>query len=321
MDDELTRLLDLQSGVVSRRQLLEAEHSTSDLQRMLRRRELARVHPGVFINHTGPLTWNQRAWAAVLFASPSALCGISAVRAIAGPGLRGHDDDGPIHVAVDRARQFRAPSGVVAHRTKGLEARAQWNTAPPRLRVEEALIDVAAAAADEFAVVAGLGGAIQARLTTAERLLTAVRSRTRLRHRALLLGVLDDVAQGACSALEQAYLVRVERAHGLPTAARQVRDSVRGPIFRDVDYPGLGVVVELDGRLDHTRARDRDRDLDRDLVALAAGSVTARLGWGQVVGRPCWTARRVHELLVAGGWTMPLVRCPDCPGDGGDSVA
>lgn len=41
------------------------EHSWSngvthgDIERMLRRRELTRVRPGVFVNHTGPLTPSQ----------------------------------------------------------------------------------------------------------------------------------------------------------------------------------------------------------------------------------------------------------------------
>ena len=59
-------LLALQSGVVSRRQLTGLGVEVHDLQRMLRRRELVRVHPGVFVDHTGSLTWLQRAWVGVL---------------------------------------------------------------------------------------------------------------------------------------------------------------------------------------------------------------------------------------------------------------
>ena len=44
------------------------------------------VHPGVYVNHTGELTWLQRAWAAVLFAWPAALSHDSALRAADGPG-------------------------------------------------------------------------------------------------------------------------------------------------------------------------------------------------------------------------------------------
>jgi hypothetical protein len=53
---ELRTLLDLQAGVVSRRQLIELGCADHDIRRMLRRRELARVHDGVYIHHTGPPT-------------------------------------------------------------------------------------------------------------------------------------------------------------------------------------------------------------------------------------------------------------------------
>ena len=63
---------------------------------MLRRGELFRVHPGVYVNHNGPLTWDQRAWAAVHAHWPAALARQSA--------LPSPPEDGPIHVAIDRKR-------------------------------------------------------------------------------------------------------------------------------------------------------------------------------------------------------------------------
>lgn len=60
-EDELARTLEAQDGVISRRQLLALGATKSDIDRMVRRRELARVHTGVYVHHTGPLTWRQRA--------------------------------------------------------------------------------------------------------------------------------------------------------------------------------------------------------------------------------------------------------------------
>ena len=88
MDQRTRTLLAEQGGVIARRQLLELGVSSNDLARLVRRRELARVHPGVFCDHTGPLTWHQRAWAAVLFCGRSALSHQSAIRAAEGPGRR-----------------------------------------------------------------------------------------------------------------------------------------------------------------------------------------------------------------------------------------
>src|SRR5690606_35251780 len=114
--------------------------------------------------------------------------------------------------------------------------------------------------------------------------------------------VLEDLSVGACSVLERGYLTRVERAHGLPTAQRQVRDSIRGPVYRDVVYSSQQQVVELDGRLFHDSASARRADLDRDLDAATRGLGTVRVGWGQVFGSPCRTARRIGALLALRGW-------------------
>lgn len=67
--DEISRLLRDQGGVVARRQLLDLDGvDRVEVTRMLRRRDLTEVHRGVYVEHTGPLTWSQRAWAAVLWA-------------------------------------------------------------------------------------------------------------------------------------------------------------------------------------------------------------------------------------------------------------
>lgn len=80
-------LLAMQDGVIARRQLLAAGWGQTQVARKLRRREWVQVHPGVYVNHTGPPTWQQRAWAAVLACWPAALGGWSAVRAHEGPVL------------------------------------------------------------------------------------------------------------------------------------------------------------------------------------------------------------------------------------------
>lgn len=75
-------LLAEQDSVVARSQLLDDLGVPAwQLRRWLTRGWLVVVHPGVYVAHTGPLTWQQRAWAAVLHARPAALHGISVLRA------------------------------------------------------------------------------------------------------------------------------------------------------------------------------------------------------------------------------------------------
>lgn len=310
-------LLELQDGVIARRQALAAGLSPTAVTRMLRRRTWVVVHPGVYVDHTGPLTWQQRAWAAVLACWPAALDGASAIRAHEGPGRRTDDPD-TLHVVVDRARRVDEPEGVVVRRTSRFDELVQWNLAPPRMRYDDAVVTMADRARTDTAAVAVLADACGGRRTTAQRLRARVDAMPWLHRRAWLTGVLDDVAEGTCSVLEHGYLTLVERPHGLPRGARQDPAGDRGRrMFRDVVYrggrPRWTQVVELDGRLFHDSPRARDRDLERDLEAALAGEHTVRLGYGQVFERPCRTAATVARLLTKRGWTGTFVRCPDCP--------
>lgn len=314
-DDRMRRLqprLRWQAGVVRREQLAELGFEEHDIRRLLRRRVLVAVHPGVYVDHTGPLTWEQRAWAAVLLRWPAALCGESARRS-ADLRLQQVDDGRPIQVMVPHATVVRATPGVVAHRKVAFAEQVDATALLPRQRAEDWVLDIAAGAQRDLDAVAVIADAVAAGRTTAAAIRAALATRPRVRRRTFLTAAVDDVAGGTCSTLEHGYLVRVERAHGLPTASRQFRDSTKGTLYRDVVYRAFGVIVELDGRLFHSRVADRDRDLERDLDAAITRQVTARLGWGQVFDRPCQTASKIGLLLRNGGWTGEVQRCPRCP--------
>ncbi len=310
---QLAALVERQSGVVSRAQLLGLGLDDNDVRRLRRRREWARVHEGVYVDHTGPLTWVQRAWAAVLFCEPAALRDASARRAADGPGRALHDDGLPIEVAVDHRRTIQAPDTIAVQRIVGLHDKVLWNASPPRLRLEYAAIRLAARAPRDIDAVAQLADAVGSRLTTAGRLADALGSLTRVSRRSFLEEVIADVGAGTCSALEHGYLTRVERPHGLPGAERQFGDSAKGPIYRDAVYEAFSTIVELDGRLFHAKVRRHDSDLERDLDAAIVRQTTLRLGWGQVFDRPCSTAFKVGAVLAAGGWCGEPRRCPACP--------
>ena len=310
--DEIARILADQAGVIARRQVLGEGQKPHDIARMVRRREWAPVHEGVFMDHTGEPSWLQRAWAAVLFSWPAALSHDSAMRATEGPGRRDRDES-VIHVTVDRGRHLVAPEGVRLHRVSGFGVRTWWNLGPPRIRYEHAVLDVAADAVSDLDAIGVLADACGARRTTAERLLKAVQGRARLPRRFWLVDVLGDVAAGTCSVLEHGYLTDVERPHGLPEGRRQESHRHRGSnVYRDVDYDGLGLIVELDGRVFHESARARDRDMDRDLDAAVDGQETVRVSYGQVFERACSTAQKIGAILQRRGWDGEVKPCPDC---------
>ncbi len=312
MPPSADELLSLQGGVIARRQLVSRGWGDHDIARMLRRRLWASVFEGVYVNHTGELSWLQRAWAGVLFSWPAALSHASALRAADGPGRRSADD-GLMHIVVDRDRRLVRPPGTELHRRRAFDKHVLWNLGPPRVRYEQAAIDVATSADCEYAAVAALSQAVQSRRTTARRMLSAMEERERLPRRQWVAGVLRDIDEGTCSVLEHGYLARVERPHHLPRGRRQVAGVGKaGRIYRDVAYR-LPLVVELDGRLFHDSTSARDRDFDRDLLAQVEGQLTTRLSWGQVFDRACWTAAQVAVLLQQRGWTGAPTPCgADC---------
>lgn len=308
-----TEYLNQQAGVIARRQALATELTENGIERLLRNRELVHVFPGVYVNHTGPLTDLQREWAAILTCRRAALAGRSALTRA---GIATGSDHEPrrrlreVEIAIPHDAKAVHRPGVRVSRRRDFSAIVHPTKTPPTLRIEEAVLDVAQAA-NELTAAAILSDACRSRKTTAGRLRQTACNRTRLRQRAFLLGVLEDAAAGTHSLLEWRYRRDVELAHALPHALRQVhtRDADR-TAYRDVAYTEHGLVVELDGRLGHDLAVDRWSDLDRDIASAEAGLHTVRLGYGQVL-TPCRTAAGIARVLTARGWRENPQVCGD----------
>jgi hypothetical protein len=287
LDDEELRelLLDrCQDGLVSARQLRALGAAPHEIKRLVRRGDLVAVHRGVYVNHHGPLTWKQRAWAAVLVHRPAALTRESA--------LPHPPDEAPIQVAIAAGRTVRRVAGVDAHRTAGFDGRVHWRKSPPRVLLEHAVIDLATDRIGDLAAAFTLvADACRSRLTTPTAVEKTLAERSWVVGRELLSDLLADLRTGACSVLEREWL-RLEQVHGLPTGVRRQRaaDSTRVS-YRDVTYEAFRMIVELDGRAYHDTAASYDRDAGRDLDA-AVGS----------------------DHLTARGWDGTITDCPGCPG-------
>lgn len=293
-----------QCGVVTWRQLRLRGWPETRIRRAARRRELVRVHPQVYVDHTGPLTEEQRAWAAVLWAEPAALWG---------PSLLGTNPGEPVHLAIDRKRRLAPPDGIVLHRVAHLSAMTRPGTRPPRLALEHDALLRAASAATETDVVAILTSTIGRLGTTVAAMRRALELHPTVRRRRLIVALLDDIDHGTDSVLEHGFLTRVERPHGLPSPVRQSA-RMDGRERRDLEYPEFGLVVELDGRLHHESWAAGNRDAGRDLRDIAAGSTVLRLRWAQVMRDPCSTAALLAQALRARGWNGAVKRCSSCQG-------
>jgi len=152
------------------------------------------------------------------------------------------------------------------------------------------------------------------RLTTEEKLRTALAMRKKMRWRTELVDILAAAGDGIHSVLEYRYLRDVERAHGLPRSRHQVRVVIDGKVvYRDVYYEEYRLAVELDGRAAHPDD-ERWRDSRRDNQARARGVETARYGWREVYAHPCETALLQAQILRQRGWPGTPKPCsPGCP--------
>ncbi len=319
-DDELVRrfveLRGRQQGAFSRAQAVASGIDDSTLARRCRNRQIRRIHQGVYVDFTGPLPWATRAWAAWLACGPeAALTGESALR---WHGLSGDWDDRTIQLAVPQSRKLERRSGIRITRHQDFPSWLQDGREPSVVRLEVAVLTAAAGRVAPDRRVALVLDVCRQRRTTPDRLLAELARLPRLRGRATLLQVLSDAASGVQSFLEQTYLIRVERAHGLPAANRQVRATYGKQVnYRDVEYVPYDVIAEVDGRTGHADAMSTWRDMRRDNTAMLQGKITLRFGY-QLVSDPCAAAGQIAAALTLRGWPGVLTPCsPICSARGG----
>jgi hypothetical protein len=235
-------------------------------------------------------------------------------------GLEGEWADDEIHIAVPHSRRVERRTGITVSRHRDLATRVQDTREPPTVRLEVALLVVASAESTTARQAAILLDSCRQRRTTPDRLLAELESLGQLPQRRVLRQVLMDAADGVQSFLEQSYLRRVERAHGLPVGERQVRsttgtsDRPAKVVYRDIEYIPYGCAVELAGQAGHADALSRWQDMSRDNAAAVEGKLTLRFGY-QLVSHPCETALQVIAALQSRGWPGTPHPCasPTCP--------
>jgi very-short-patch-repair endonuclease len=280
---ESTRLLHIQSGVLSRGQALELGLTRDDIWNLLRTYRWQRLQRSVYATCTGPPSRTAQLWAVVL-----------------------------------RAAQHPAQiPGALIHRSRSIERARHPAFLPPRTRIEDTVLDLWQAAADPDQAFDWVCRAVSRRLTTTGHLASALSARSRIRSRPDLLVALSDVAGGVISVLERLYVTGVERRHGLPTARRQVLTKMGGQTrYVDNLYDAARLAVELDGRVAHP-PEQRRADARRDIEHACSGILTVRYSWADLKVRPCQVAVQVAELLRMRGTEVNVRRCgPGCVAGG-----
>jgi very-short-patch-repair endonuclease len=300
-----------QAGVVSVAQALRADVSRDAIAWRVRRGHWQQLQRGVYALFSGTPERQAVLWAVLLRAGSGAMFSHHTAAELAGL----IDQPGPLlHLTLPPDRRVTSLPGVVIHLSVRAGPACHPCLMPPRTRIEETVLDLAGAAASIDDACGWITRACGRRLTTALRLQGAMASRPAIRWRGPLGEVLAAAAEGANSVLEHHYRRDVERAHGLPPAARQFRVA-QGcrTLYRDAVYRAFKVIVELDGRLAHP-GQTRWLDVHRDNAAAADGHVTLRYGWADVTTRACLTAGQVASVLTSRGWPgTPRPCSPTCP--------
>jgi hypothetical protein len=302
---EIDRIVRKQQGVVTRAQALEAGMTPSAIRHRLVSGRWQRLHAGIYLTHTGQVTWTVRASAALLHAGSGAVLGLDA----AAYQLRIQARQPPvIQVFVPASRRVVAVEGVRVRRLRNLSERSVDGLRTTS--VAQTVIDLTAEpgrSADD--VVALVARVCQSGRVTPGGLLTELGSRRSHPHRELLQAALWDVDSGVESVAEFRFLRNVARRHGLPSPRSQTPTGDGGR--RDFEFE-RGVIVEIDGARWHQGAqfrtdRKRDRQVARD------GGVTLRAAWVDVALEPCELAVDIAMVLRRRGWQGRPVPCsPDC---------
>lgn len=284
----LDELVQQQCGVLTAAQARAAGVTRATIRAHLAAGRWRRVHDWVYATVAVPLPRQAQLWAAVLRAGSGAM--LSHISAAEQVGLC--ESGAEVHLTIPTRRRIVAvPGSVIHYRQCAADIRHPSRT-PPQTRVEHTVIDLTQASPSLDGAVDWLIRACAGRVTTAERLISVLAGQKKIRWRAELSRVLEDVASGCHSVLERRYLHDVERAHGLPVASRQARRATGGGMrYDDVYYRRFHLTVELDGRVAHPDGTHW-RDMYRDNAAVAAGNRVLRYGWTDVVtNRARWLSR------------------------------
>ncbi|WP_289019364.1 type IV toxin-antitoxin system AbiEi family antitoxin domain-containing protein [uncultured Ornithinimicrobium sp.] len=296
-----------QHGVVTRAQALAAGMTAKQVRWRLHRGDWQPVHRGVYLTTTGTITWQARAWAALLRCGDGACLAMDAAAHVWRLTTL---EPATITVGVPEGRHPTPVEGVAVTRRRRLLTRTVDGF--PVTRLAQTVIDLADrrnGTLDDAVALAAR--ACQRRSATQAALLEELSARRAHRWGRELRLAFGEIGEGAESLPEVWYVTRVQEPHGLPAFERQAReeDSTR----TDLKNRQYGVNLEVDGLVWHAGEQFHG-DRRRDRRAAARGEVTLRMTYLELDQSPCDLAVDVARTLAARGWTGTLTPCgPDCP--------
>lgn len=279
MTEDWRRLALAQHGLLSQRQLHELGVTRAIVRNHLRARRWTQRTSAVYSVTTGPLSWEQQLWRAVLHAGPNALIG--GLTAAKVQGMKNWDRP-EITVLVANALSFDALPGVTFFRTRRPldEMRAPMRL--PLCLPAPAVLLFAAYEPHHRTAHGAIAAAIQQRLTSEAEVAVWLERLRPLPRAGQFRALLADIGGGAQSLAEVDVRRACRRFHVvLPTSQRRRRDRAGRTRYTDCEWQlpdGRTLVLEVDGGfhddvLQAAADRSRTRKLttrDRVVVSCTA---------------------------------------------------
>lgn len=248
--------------------------------------------------HNGPLQADERRHVALVNCGPRAV--LTAFTAAEELGLRGWERE-QIHVLVPAGARVVRPRDPALR----LHYTGDWSATPTmRARhlhqIAPALLCAAGTFAQPRPACGILAAGVQQRLVSPTQLLRALGGASRLRHHALLLAAIGDIAQGA-EALSEIDFRRLCRRFRLPVPVHQVvRAEPNGRRrYLDAEWKrrdGRVVVAEVDGAI-HLTPRYWWNDQFRQNELTISGSLVVRFPSVIVRTEPALVADQLRRVL------------------------
>lgn len=259
-----------------------------------------RRYPRVLVAHSGPLTMEQRHWAAVLHCGPGTALGRETAAALG--GLKGYEHPG-IHVVVPAHTHPPRADGVVVRHSRRVAGDLALGRTPPRTSIERSVLDAAAVTRSLDRAAALVLASVQQGLTRPDRLRATLDRLPKLRRRGFLGEVLGD-AVGGLHSLPEREFARLVHRRGLPPPSHQVprRDGNGRRRYLDVAWERYRTRVEIDGGA-HREVQQWWAGFDREnALELTDDARLLKFPAYAVRHRSMQVGDLVHTALRLGGW-------------------
>ncbi|MFF5217015.1 DUF559 domain-containing protein [Micromonospora sp. NPDC000442] len=216
-------------------------------------------------------------------------------------GLRRQAQGEPLHLSTTIDSGLRGQPGARVHR------RRDFTVEPPQVLVRQGrpVTHVERALVDSWRMLspaeqrAPIIKAVNNRLTTPKRLVSALRGASKLPDRGALRTLLTRLAEGCRSPLEIWGHEHVFVGPEMPTFQRQVRVTLgRRTMYLDLFAEREQVNIELDGATTHGDPRQREIDLRRDALLATVGILVVRFAHRRLIHEPDVVRRETLAILA-----------------------